>query len=810
MIVRYIFHISDLHIMERNYNNIKNSFKILVNKIKEQGIEHSLLVICGDIFEYKSYLEPLDIFHYKAICSLLNKEKIKTLVIPGNHDYNNNSEVMMDNVSLLTDYPNIICKNKTGVYNVFDCSAHFQDDSIPIEFHVFSPIDKKIPEYGNDDNIKIAILHEPINYATYDNGEAINDARFNAGDLKRYDYVLLGDIHLHQFLSPRIAYSGSFVQKTKGEGIYKGYILWDIEAGKGEFFPIPLKELYIRIDANNDETILPDIDPKQKVRHTSLFYKNCSEKFIEELKATMHTKYGYINRIVNSNKVKRSIDDEKASIREDISHEKIIHELLKDDPIIPKIIDHHNKILLSRSEVTCTTYRLNYLYWSNILCYGEDNYIDFTNFKHNLIMLNGKNKEGKSSIIDILIRVLFNECERGYKEDIVNKSKNKGFIKFSFNIGDDEFVIEQVYNKNAKKQYHRLFKNGVNITKDTIIQTYEFLTKTIGIGEYKNFVNLTTALQNRKFLVDMAPKDFIALITKITNVDVLKDVEDENRKEINAMKRMNKTYEEDLTNLQEIKESELRQLEIDILHLKVNQSDLQKNIAKLNDKLIEINKGYDNTPIPNDLDDKHAALLQKIADNTHIKELSDSYGFSVTKADYNKLNKDMWEITGRLKTLQPDELERIRLTNYDELEIQKSVIQEKLLLLQQEIDRMMETCYKPKTKNFQSREFLEMVLNSYVPQATFILDKCSIDKLIELEDDDKNDELLTKGLPDYVAIKQSISELERKITNFTANFGSLVFDNNCKSCSVNRSVVYGIFDIRQENVNLAAMKSILA
>jgi DNA repair exonuclease SbcCD nuclease subunit len=50
-------------------------------------------------------------------------------------------------------------------------------------------------------------------------------------DFKGYDYVLLGDIHRHQYLNEEktIAYASSLISQNFSENdIYHGYILWDI------------------------------------------------------------------------------------------------------------------------------------------------------------------------------------------------------------------------------------------------------------------------------------------------------------------------------------------------------------------------------------------------------------------------------------------------------------------------------------------------------------------------------------------------------------------------------------------------------
>ena len=98
--------------MENSYANIEHSFNILVNSIVETGIEQSLLVIAGDIFEYKSYMYSDDIFVFKEMCKKLHDNGIKCAILPGNHDYNVNSELVKDKISLLVDnFSNIKCFN---------------------------------------------------------------------------------------------------------------------------------------------------------------------------------------------------------------------------------------------------------------------------------------------------------------------------------------------------------------------------------------------------------------------------------------------------------------------------------------------------------------------------------------------------------------------------------------------------------------------------------------------------------------------------------------------------------------------------
>ena len=202
-----------------------------------------------------------------------------------------------------------------------------------------------------------------------------------------------------------------------------------------------------------------------------------------------------------------------------------------------KVINYHNELLQNRNKPNVTNYKINYLYWSNILCYGEDNYIDFRNFNNNIVLLKGNNKFGKSSIIDIIIRILFNECYRGHKEHIINKNKKKGKIKIDISIGEDNYIIEQLIYSNNRNKYFKLFKNRQNITKDNINETYLYLKNVIGIGKFHDFVNMTTALQNRKFLVDIEKKELLSLFTKILDIDMLEDIEKNTSAELRYIKK---------------------------------------------------------------------------------------------------------------------------------------------------------------------------------------------------------------------------------------------------------------------------------
>jgi DNA repair exonuclease SbcCD ATPase subunit len=628
--MKYIFHISDIHIDIDREENIFNSFNVLISDIIKKGLMNSMLVIIGDIFENKTILTTTELNIFDRLMNLLFSAKIKTIIVVGNHDFNINSCITNNKISLeiLTkSYNNITCLTHTQVYNIEN-----------IDFYVYSIVDNKIPEQiNNSKNIKIALYHGGINGAKYDNGTIIQGERFNVNDFDIYDYTMLGDIHKPQFLSDKIAYSGSLVQKNKGEGLDHGYILWDLIGKKSKHIFIPLKNLMIKIIAYNNKCTVPVILPGQKIIYVQLLYKNCKKEYIDNLIKKIKDKFGFLNKIVDNTSSElihtETINTETKIKFTQINHNECIRELLKDKKPdeIEAYINYHNEQLQQMKDVNHVSYRINYLMWDNVFCYGEGNYINFSDFSKSIVILNGKNKYGKSSIIDILIRILFNECDRGYKKDIVNKNKKSGFIKISLSVPSgsiiengerivkyDEYIIEQVLYKIGVDTRHRLYKNGKNITQSDIGKTYTYIKEVIGIGCYKDFIYMTTALQNRKFLVDMKEDDILNLLIKLLNIDMLENINKQVNKEYRIINHDISTKTDELYKVKEDINSVIKMIDLIKSDNKEDIIDIKDRITEYNLQLQDLNKKLTIDMELSDINDK-IIQLKKILKSINLK-----------------------------------------------------------------------------------------------------------------------------------------------------------------------------------------------
>lgn len=157
----YIIHISDLHIrLQSRKDEYEEVFKRLYDKIDNYNNENGLIVVTGDILHDKTSLTPeaiklcLDLFKNLA-------KRLKTIVIPGNHDGLININERNDNISGVLydkDIENFHYFKYSGIYKfnniVFGICSIYDDNFINSNY-----VDTYIKNKGLKDMIKICLYH---------------------------------------------------------------------------------------------------------------------------------------------------------------------------------------------------------------------------------------------------------------------------------------------------------------------------------------------------------------------------------------------------------------------------------------------------------------------------------------------------------------------------------------------------------------------------------------------------------------------------------------------------------------------------
>lgn len=648
-----IYHIADIHIKQSNNENIKSSFNQLIK------LNPELLVIAGDLYHDKGKISPNDIEFANRIVKLLTKNKIRTIIIPGNHDTNmNDLDNRKSNISKTIKNTEFVqCYDESTIITIND-----------VEFYLFSILDRKLLTPNDNKLTKVMVLHEAI------------PGRLSVKDLN-FDLVLLGDNHTTKFLKSNIAYPGAFVQNTKAESIDRGYIVWDTSTLTGKFIPIPLLSIQLVIKAVNNKCNLPVIN--STISKLILEYNNCDNDYIKKLKQNIISNYGPIHEVIN-NTIEQVINTKQEQIKFD--NDKLFDERIKDPIKLAQIKKFHGE--LNIKPPTHSNFKLISMAWSNVLTYKGFNCIDFMKCKNKTILINGTNASGKSSIIDILIFGLFDQVYRGGKNDMLNQESVSGFIKIIFSIDSDIYNIEIILNKGRREPF--IFKNGVSETKDSKVATYNHISSVIGIGTADDFINSNVSLQGRQSLIDSSTKDkkgLTLLLSKITGMETFKllktAAEEISTKHNIELKRLRNL----LKGVNKIDESVLKSEEQLIDYKNTEKDSLLKSIERLTGKLSSLSKKYDS----------------KINNTYEVTEFEANFIPSITKEEaFDYINQSI-DIS-KFKDVDFDDIKLRSTINYEE---QINTLQSKINELNIEFDNKIKPSnIEPKNGKIVSDEII--------------------------------------------------------------------------------------------------------
>jgi exonuclease SbcC len=300
-ILRYIFHLSDLHIRNGDkiscrydeYNDVFNETIISIsNQIKKLNLllNEYIIIISGDIFHNKNIIGNYGLLLYKNFIEHLVKLG-RVIIFHGNHD-RNQSEIDQPSLVFSSTFniDNLTILNDSTTFNIDNIGFSYVniDDTLDIYRNSGRIQDlPTFPEIIGDVKYKIALFHGSFQNAKLFNGDCIRDENnpYPLEWVKDFDYVLLGDIHKRQVFNYKkktiCGYSGSLIQQSFGENVVEhGYLIWDLENKKINEINIYNKIGYINIKENETEEILIRINGKYEILLKD--YINNNKKYIPE------------------------------------------------------------------------------------------------------------------------------------------------------------------------------------------------------------------------------------------------------------------------------------------------------------------------------------------------------------------------------------------------------------------------------------------------------------------------------------------------------------------------------------------------
>jgi exonuclease SbcC len=671
-----IAHISDTHIHNTKEHSLyRTIFSELYKVLKSKKVD--CIVHTGDIYHNKINLSP-EAFNLAGEFFNHLANIAPTFCILGNHDCLVSNMSRLDSISPLENLinnKNFKFLKDSGIYN------HENFD-----FIVHSVLDKEYPEFILDENkINIALYHGIVSGVNTIEEYQLN--KLSHKYFQKFDYTFLGDIHESNLvldLNGKIRYPGSTIQQNFGESENKGFLLWDIKSKKEfdcEFVKLTNKKPFVTIRVNKELNLDNYNDYAKDCKVRIINDSNLDSVKFRKLANVIKNKYKFKNVVIleqsKTENIRKINDSFTVDDLHDVNtHEKLLKQYFKDEKeeAVKKIIEL-NSIYFNKLDSNNTNkvkrWEIQKLSWDNLFNYGEDNSINFQSLQNGVVGIFGKNRSGKSSVIDSLLFSIFNKISKNLKsnQELINSSKQNAKAEIEISVGENKYKIVRKLSRtknnksstNLELYYNNILNNDSSRTEtDKIIQNQFgtldsfLLTSVSSQFGFNNFIDegstkrkeiLANFLELEIFdkLYDLAKEDYVFLkntikkletknfseaIKEITeNISLYTLKENEIISEIKISEEREREVEEQIIllsnlnkNLSNVVLGRDVELETQILDLETINKNLKEEIEINKKKFIELKK--------------RAAVEKAVLENINIDDLKHQLQF-VRNINYN-------------------------------------------------------------------------------------------------------------------------------------------------------------------------------
>ena len=666
--IKYIHHISDVHIRNlKRHAEYEQVFERLYKKIK-QNREDSIIYIGGDIAHSKTDMSPELVDQTSRFLKSLS-EICPTIVITGNHDCNLNNLNRLDVLTPIINnlnLPNLHYLKRSGVYDIADMSFVVWDVWEDEEDYI------KASDFKAD--TKVVLYHGTVDRSKTDVGFSL-PGKVTIDYFDGYDLGLIGDIHKRQYLDKEktIAYCGSLIQQNHGESIGHGYLLWEVETKKSEYIEIPNDYGYYTIDI--DKGIVPDVKGMPKKARLRVRVSNTNGIELKKALAIIHHRYGI--KDVTITKVDRrdvgSSNNEMVigDVNDTDYQYELIEDYLKrnhaitDDTLakIKKLNEEINNELPPARVKRNINWKLKHFEFSNMFCYGENNYVDFTQLD-GIVGMFAPNASGKSTLLDALSFCLFDVTSRTTKAaSVLNNKKNNFYCKVNFEVGGLDYYIERKASKRTRDGHVKVNVNfwmiddsgqTISLNGDQRRTTNYNINQVV--GTYEDFILSTLSTQNNfTVFIDKTQKERKELLSTFMGTDIFdtlyQSANDKISETQTLLRDFNKVdYSKNLAELQ--KQTTLLQVkQTDLLSKKEKQVEKQN---KLNTKIINLTKKL--KVVDDNIQDIDKLENDLLSQNKDFQEVAND--IDKTFSEFNDISNLLDEIETTITQYESDNINK--------------------------------------------------------------------------------------------------------------------------------------------------------
>ena len=182
-------------------------------------------------------------------------------------------------------------------------------------------------------------------------------------------------------------------------------------------------------------------------------------------------------------------------------------------------------------------FRIHYIEFSWLLCFGEDNWIDLDDFTKQVSLINGNNGSGKSSLLEIICLALYGDSfpsrqNKSYSACIINQHKpdrSSANTKICFSIDGQKYWITRSFEqqpnnpKTLWQRYVRLIEHAkAAVIKENANCVLAWVEQFV--GKFSHFLLTTIISQmNDSDFFGMSAKEQKIIIDSLLQLDVCDD-----------------------------------------------------------------------------------------------------------------------------------------------------------------------------------------------------------------------------------------------------------------------------------------------
>jgi DNA repair exonuclease SbcCD ATPase subunit len=574
-----LYHISDIHIRLYNrlseYEEVFSEVYTFLEKEKELGVR-GIVVLTGDILHHKNELSPECILFTQKFLTRLGSF-FPVVVIAGNHDALLNNRNRMDSLSaiLSSSCPNISYFSHSGLYTMDN-----------IVFGVFSLLDGGSPRLDEsatkEGMVRVALYHGGVGRFSTNKGfimEGISTSTFDG-----YDMVLLGDIHRFQYLDPakRIAYAGSLISQNNTEtDPDHGVLVWDVATRTSHLVrmnnPYAFKEAVFdppylvcderRLDMRDLDTIREAIPSRARLTLLLTREKNSDDinslRVLKEAFPEMHVSVRHSLRLTPS------LNPDDTIIQDQVFSE---HDMIRSylNTLPDTWPEEHKKEIFEivsgiRGDETTQRgmWEIIEVRFDNMFGYGKGNRIDTRSFPmHETIGIFGENSVGKSSLVEIIVFLLYGQITRythgaSVPREVIRFGEDASYGAICFRVQGETYEIEKHMTLQKKTQKIRveetlwqIHPDGTreNCSDEHRKKTDKFVVSKI--GPCSQFLFTTIFLQqNEHPFRSLSPKDRKEFLYDILNLRKFDEMFDQKTDEFKTLRKDLDRLEKELARL---------------------------------------------------------------------------------------------------------------------------------------------------------------------------------------------------------------------------------------------------------------------